>query len=46
MNARTHHAWRRPARGLLAGAVLSAGVLAATAVPASAAVTATFSPGS
>ncbi len=46
MNASRQKAWRRPARGLLAGAVLSAGVLAATTAPASAATTATFSAGS
>ena len=45
MNAVRPSAWRRPARRLLAGAVLSAGVLAATSVPASAATTATFSAG-
>src|SRR5687768_14647113 len=39
-------AWRRPLRRLLAATVLAAGVLAATSVPANAAVTATFSPGS
>ena len=38
--------WRRSARRLLAGAALTAGVLAATAVPANAAVTASFSPSS
>ena len=36
---------RRTARRLLAGAVLSAGVLAAASVPANAATTATFSAG-
>ena len=40
-----HNPRRRAARRLLAGAVLSAGVLAATSVPASAATTATFSAG-
>ena len=45
MNAVRPSAWRRPARRLLAGAVLSAGVLAATSVPANAATTATFSAG-
>ena len=44
MNARRDCAWRR-ARRLLAGAVLAAGVLAATSVPANAATTATFSAG-
>ena len=38
-------AWRRPARGLLAAAALSAGLLAATSAPANAATTATFSAG-
>ena len=42
MNARD---WRRAARRLLAGSVLAAGIVAGTAVPASAAVTATFSSG-
>jgi Ca2+-binding RTX toxin-like protein len=37
--------WRRAARRLVAGSVIAAGVAAATAVPASAAVTATFSAG-
>src|SRR5215207_2693437 len=45
MNLRHDNAWRRRARRLLAGAVLSAGVLAATSVPANAATTATFSAG-
>jgi Ca2+-binding RTX toxin-like protein len=45
MSERRQGAWRRPARGLLAGAVLSAGVLAVTSAPASAATTATFSQG-
>ena len=37
--------WRRAARRLLAGTVLAAGVVAGTAVPASAATTGTFSAG-
>jgi Ca2+-binding RTX toxin-like protein len=37
--------WRRAVRRLLAGGVIAAGVAAATAVPASAATTATFSAG-
>ena len=37
--------WRRAARRLLAGSVLAAGIVAGTAVPANAAVTATFSAG-
>jgi Ca2+-binding RTX toxin-like protein len=45
MNLRSDSAWRRRARRLLAGAVLSAGVLAVTSVPANAATTATFSSG-
>jgi Ca2+-binding RTX toxin-like protein len=45
MNATRPNAWRRRVRRLLAGAVLSAGVLAATSVPANAATTATFSSG-
>ena len=38
--------WRRAARRLLASTVLAAGVLAATGVPANAAITASFTPGS
>jgi Ca2+-binding RTX toxin-like protein len=45
MNAIPWNDWRRAARRLLAGTALAAGVLAATAMPASAATTATFSPG-
>jgi Ca2+-binding RTX toxin-like protein len=45
MSLRRDNAWRRPARRLLAAAVLSAGVLAATSATASAATTATFSSG-
>jgi Ca2+-binding RTX toxin-like protein len=45
MNARRNPDWRRTARGLLAGTVLAAGVVAGTAAPASAATTATFSAG-
>ena len=45
MNAIPRNDWRRAARRLIAGTALAAGVLAATAIPASAAVTATFSPG-
>ena len=45
MNATRHNPRRRAARRLLAGAVLSAGVLAATSAPANAATTATFSSG-
>ena len=45
MNSTRHNPRRRAARRLLAGAVLSVGVLAATSVPASAATTATFSSG-
>jgi Ca2+-binding RTX toxin-like protein len=45
MNATRPNAWPRRARRLLAGAALSAGVLAATSVPANAATTATFSSG-
>jgi Ca2+-binding RTX toxin-like protein len=44
-NGRRTTPWRRPARRLLAGTVLAAGVLAATSVPANAATTATFSAG-
>ena len=44
MNTRRDNASRR-ARGLLASAVLAAGVLAATSVPANAAVSSTFSNG-
>ena len=40
-----HNPRRRAARRLLAGAVLSVGVLAVTSVPANAATTATFSSG-
>ncbi len=43
MNASRIHGWRRAARRLIAGAALAVGVLAATTVPANAAVTATFS---
>ena len=45
MNPRRDHGWRRAARRLVAGAVLAAGVLAGASSPASAATTATFSPG-
>ncbi len=45
MNATRQKPRRRAARRLLAGAVLSAGVLAATSAPANAATTATFSSG-
>jgi Ca2+-binding RTX toxin-like protein len=45
MNARHNNSWRRATRRLLAGSVVAAGVLAATTVPASAAVTSTFSAG-
>ncbi len=45
MNASRNSGWRRAARRLLAGAVLSVGVLAATSATASAATTATFSAG-
>jgi Ca2+-binding RTX toxin-like protein len=45
MAARPDKDWRRGARGLLAGSVLAAGVLAATSVPANAATTSTFSSG-
>ena len=45
MNPSRKHGWRRAARRLLAGALLAAGVLAGTTVPANAAVTATFSAG-
>jgi len=45
MNPRRDNAGRRPARRLLAGAVLSAGVLAATSAQADAATTATFGSG-
>src|SRR5215211_1176141 len=45
MNARRTNEWRRAARRLFAGIVLAAGVVAGTAVPASAATTATFSSG-
>jgi Ca2+-binding RTX toxin-like protein len=45
MNARRDNAWRRAARGLLVSTVLAAGGIAAAAVPASAATTATFSNG-
>jgi Ca2+-binding RTX toxin-like protein len=45
MNLRRDDGWRRQARRLVAGAVLSAGVLAATSVPANAAATATFDSG-
>jgi Ca2+-binding RTX toxin-like protein len=44
MNTRRDHAWRR-ARGLLASTVLTAGVIAGAAVPASAATSATFGNG-
>jgi len=44
-NASSDNARRRPARRLLAGAVLSAGVFALTSAPANAATTATFSAG-
>jgi Ca2+-binding RTX toxin-like protein len=45
MNASRTSGWRRAARRLLAVAVLSIGVTAATSAPASAATTATFSSG-
>jgi Ca2+-binding RTX toxin-like protein len=45
MAARPDKGWRRGARGLLAGFVLAAGVLAATSVSANAATTSTFSSG-
>ena len=45
MNPRQNHGRRRAARRLLAGTVLAAGVLAAASAPASAAITASFSPG-
>ena len=45
MNASRNHGRRRAARRLLAVAALSVGVIAGTTVPASAAVTATFSAG-
>ena len=45
MNTRRDNGLSRAARRLLAGAVLAAGVLAATSVPANAAVTSTFSTG-
>ena len=45
MNARRNNDWRRAPRRLLAATVLAAGVIAGTAVPASAATTATFSSG-
>ena len=45
MKARTHNAWRRATRGLVASGALAVGVLAGMAVPASAATTATFSNG-
>jgi Ca2+-binding RTX toxin-like protein len=45
MNARRNSDWRRTARRLLAGTVLTGCVVAATAVPASAATSATFSAG-
>ena len=41
----TSHEWRRSMRRLLIGGALAAGVMAASAVPASAATTATFSNG-
>ena len=44
-NARRNTDWRRAARRLLAGTVLAAGVVAGTAMPASAATTGTFSAG-
>src|SRR5215218_2491487 len=46
MNTTRDNDWRRAVRRLLAGGALSAGLLAAAAVPANAAVTATFSAGS
>jgi Ca2+-binding RTX toxin-like protein len=45
MKTRSLDLWRRPVRGLLAGTVLAAGAIAATSVPANAAVTATFNAG-
>jgi Ca2+-binding RTX toxin-like protein len=45
MTTRHVNDWRRTARRLLAATVLAAGVIAGTAVPASAATTATFSSG-
>ena len=45
MNPRRPSAWRRPAGRLLAGALLSTGILAAMSVPANAATTASFSAG-
>jgi Ca2+-binding RTX toxin-like protein len=45
MTTRSLDLWRRPARGLLAGAVLAAGAIGATSVPAHAAATATFNNG-
>ena len=45
MNAIPRNDWSRAARRLLAGTALAAAVLAATAMPANAATTATFSPG-
>jgi hypothetical protein len=45
MNVGPNNGWRRAARRLLAGTVLTAGVIAGTAVPASAATTSTFSSG-
>jgi hypothetical protein len=45
MNVGPNNGWRRAARRLLAGTVLAAGVIADTAVPASAATTSTFSSG-
>jgi Ca2+-binding RTX toxin-like protein len=46
MKATRENDWRRALRRLFAGTALTAGVLAAMAVPASAATTASFSPGS
>ena len=43
--ARRDTDWRRAARRLLAGTVLAAGVVAGTAMPASAATTGTFNSG-
>jgi Ca2+-binding RTX toxin-like protein len=45
MNARRDNGWRRAARRLGAGAVLAIGLIAGTSSPASAATTASFSPG-
>jgi Ca2+-binding RTX toxin-like protein len=45
MNPRRGNDWRRARRGLLAGSVLAAGVIAGTSATASAATTATFSNG-